>query len=62
MCIVIDFVHYTDIDGSGFKLLKEGERVKFEPYFDNDTLQHYAKHVRDEDDKIFIRGKIADSF
>ena len=24
------FVHYSDINGSGFKCLSEGERVKFE--------------------------------
>jgi CspA family cold shock protein len=25
------FVHYTDIRGSGFRSLKEGERVSYEP-------------------------------
>ncbi len=24
------FVHYTDIDGSGFKTLQEGDKVSFE--------------------------------
>jgi len=25
------FVHYTDIEGSGFRSLEEGERVSYEP-------------------------------
>jgi len=25
------FVHYTEIEGSGFRSLKEGERVSYEP-------------------------------
>ena len=25
------FVHYTDIEGSGFRSLKEGERVSYTP-------------------------------
>jgi CspA family cold shock protein len=25
------FVHYTDVEGSGFRSLEEGERVSYEP-------------------------------
>lgn len=38
------FVHYTSIDGEGFRSLKDGERVEFEQMQGDKGL--LAKHVR----------------
>jgi len=38
------FVHYSDIEGDGFRTLSEGDAVEFEPFHGPKGLQ--AKKVR----------------
>ena len=42
------FVHYTDVEGEGFRSLKEGERVSYEPAMSRRGVRtrEEAKNVR----------------
>ena len=45
------FVHYTDVEGSGFRSLEEGERVSYEPV----SSASSARRARTREDAKEVR-------